>query len=231
MKFTKERNFTIFVEGYRYYVSEQETEWGNGNCTLALPSLDYNDLGIFAETEKDTNWTLHEDGLWIGLFQAKLSFAYVGCNKLNDSGAVLSHNICECSWKSECDSFAIRKIDDEKIECKCLDTAVVASKSQCTSTCKRADAYKCGKEGNNYFSIYTVQNATKCFRHCGYASKTCLNRIRRKTSRWAICFQSNRQNKDCSDRPFTVRDIGTKVASSAVAGEKCFAKGLFPATL
>ncbi|XP_052760246.1 uncharacterized protein LOC128203037 isoform X1 [Mya arenaria] len=44
------------------------------------------------------------------------------------------------------------------------------------------------------------------------------------------------QNIVCSDRPFTdmngsVWDIGTEVSSSADAGEKCFAKGLFPATL
>ncbi|WAR04365.1 hypothetical protein MAR_019734, partial [Mya arenaria] len=51
---------------------------------------------------------------------------------------------------------------------------------------------------------------------------------------WWQCVQTNPKSIVCSDRPAlneTVHDIGTKVGSSAVAGEKCFANNMFPATL
>ncbi|WAR04543.1 hypothetical protein MAR_019912, partial [Mya arenaria] len=99
------------------------------------------------------------------------------------------------------------------VECKCFDPSGVASESKCTSTCKTADDYKCGKEGQDYFSIYTVQNATKCSMYCNCSSKRCL---RLSTSNSYYEYERNSSG------------YWKKASSSADAGEKCFADGKFP---
>ncbi|XP_052805364.1 uncharacterized protein LOC128234856 isoform X2 [Mya arenaria] len=197
--------FCIFVEGHRYYVSEQETQWGHCNCTLTLPTLDFKELGIFAETDHYENLSLPEKGLWIGLFQAQLSFSYVGCSKMNNSGAHIVQNISECRWKSHCNTFAIRKIDNEDIECKCFDISVFAGETECTSTCMSAsaDKYTCGQQGQQYFSVYTVENVpvSQCLDPCYTGKTNCLG-YNNKLLSWIPCNGRLKRNIYCSDQPF-----------------------------
>ncbi|XP_052805151.1 uncharacterized protein LOC128234734 isoform X3 [Mya arenaria] len=192
------------ISGSPYYVSEQKTNWGYSNCTLAIPNLNYTQSGIFAETEHETNLTMPEEGLWIGLFQAQLSFAYVGCNEMNSNGAVIVHNISECRWKSGCNTFAIRKADNKEIDCKCFDNAVVAKETKCTSICSitLTEGYKCGRQGHRYFSVYTVENDTICSDNCYKDAWKCL---RCMPFIWMKCSyrQSRKIGIICSTNPFT----------------------------
>ncbi|XP_052805150.1 uncharacterized protein LOC128234734 isoform X2 [Mya arenaria] len=210
------------ISGSPYYVSEQKTNWGYSNCTLAIPNLNYTQSGIFAETEHETNLTMPEEGLWIGLFQAQLSFAYVGCNEMNSNGAVIVHNISECRWKSGCNTFAIRKADNKE--------------TKCTSICSitLTEGYKCGRQGHRYFSVYTVENDTICSDNCYKDAWKCL---RCMPFIWMKCSyrQSRKIGIICSTNPFTdingtVQAISETASNYSEAGEKCFAAGMFPAT-
>ncbi|XP_052805363.1 uncharacterized protein LOC128234856 isoform X1 [Mya arenaria] len=230
--------FCIFVEGHRYYVSEQETQWGHCNCTLTLPTLDFKELGIFAETDHYENLSLPEKGLWIGLFQAQLSFSYVGCSKMNNSGAHIVQNISECRWKSHCNTFAIRKIDNEDIECKCFDISVFAGETECTSTCMSAsaDKYTCGQQGQQYFSVYTVENVpvSQCLDPCYTGKTNCLG-YNNKLLSWIPCNGRLKRNIYCSDQPFYATDAKLNVVNAGNkswerAGEKCFEQNHYPAT-
>ncbi|WAR19694.1 hypothetical protein MAR_001532 [Mya arenaria] len=106
-----------------------------------------------------------------------------GCNAMNNSGVDIVHNISECRWKSQCNTFAIRETDNEKIECKCFDLGDIARETKCTSTCESTDEYTCGRKGRNYFSVYTVENATDANisvadadKSWAKAGKTCFER-------------------------------------------------------
>ncbi|XP_052803819.1 uncharacterized protein LOC128233957 isoform X2 [Mya arenaria] len=198
----------IFVGGVPYYASKQVTLWGQSNCTLALLNLNYTDTGIFAETELGLNYTLPKEGLWIGLYQAPLGLAYVGCNKINNNGAVIVHDISECRWKSGCNTFAIRKTDNEEIECTCFDISKVAREKECTSTCNisSADEYKCGRERNSYFSVYTVENDTQCTGNCNNADRKCLRfmPLLKQFVWWSCSVRESRpMGIVCNNSPFT----------------------------
>ncbi|WAR04545.1 hypothetical protein MAR_019914 [Mya arenaria] len=230
----------IFVGGVPYYASKQVTLWGQSNCTLALLNLNYTDTGIFAETELGLNYTLPKEGLWIGLYQAPLGLAYVGCNKINNNGAVIVHDISECRWKSGCNTFAIRKTDNEEIECTCFDISKVAREKECTSTCNisSADEYKCGRERNSYFSVYTVENDTQCTGNCNNADRKCLRfmPLLKQFVWWSCSVRESRpMGIVCNNSPFTdnngtVEAISERASNYADAGEKCFEEGKFPAT-
>ncbi|XP_052769430.1 uncharacterized protein LOC128209444 isoform X2 [Mya arenaria] len=224
----------IFVEGHHFYVSDQKTQWGKSNCSLALPSFNYTDHGIFAETEHTANLSFPDEGLWVGLFQANLSFAYVGCNAMNNSGVDIVHNISECRWKSQCNTFAIRETDNEKIECKCFDLGDIARETECTSTCKSTDEYTCGRKGQNYFSVYTVENVSisKCF-STSASESNCLGYYNQIFA-WISCTTAWKKSIFCSDQPYYATDANISVAdpdskSWAKGGKTCFERNEYPA--
>ncbi|XP_052769029.1 uncharacterized protein LOC128209164 [Mya arenaria] len=224
----------ICVEGHRFYVSDQETQWGQSNCTLALPSINYTDDGIFAETGHDANLSFPDEGLWVGLFQAQLSFAYVGCNAMNNSGVDIVHNLSECRWKSKCKTFAIRETDNEKIECKCFDLGNIGRETNCTSICKSTDEYTCGRKGQNYFSVYTVENVSvsKCLFTCA-SENNCLGYYNQRFA-WINCTEAGKKRIFCSDQPYYATDANISVAdpdtkSWAKGGQNCFERNEYPA--
>ncbi|XP_052769432.1 uncharacterized protein LOC128209445 isoform X2 [Mya arenaria] len=224
----------ICVEGHHFYVSDQKTQWGKSNCSLALPSFNYTDHGIFAETEHTANLSFPDEGLWVGLFQANLSFAYVGCNAMNNSGVDIVHNISECRWKSQCNTFAIRETDNEKIECKCFDLGDIARETKCTSTCESTDEYTCGRKGRNYFSVYTVENVSvsECFSNCSSGKKNCLAYYNQGLF-WISCKKEFYMQIFCSNQPYHATDANISVADAdkswAKAGKTCFERNGYPA--
>ncbi|XP_052788683.1 uncharacterized protein LOC128223439 [Mya arenaria] len=218
-----------------YFLSNDSTIWGKINCTLAVPDLNYTDEGIYVVNDDMSVLSLPSEGAWIGLYKARLSYSYVGCNTLNDTDVLLVRNLSDCRWQSGCDMFGVRKTDTDKVECKCLKSFVTKEKG-CTSMCGSEDKYPCGPIGNSYFSIYTIENVSSCSLGCDDVTNGCLG-VRFdnvKKVRWWLCSRSWNTSILCSKQPYNETDGEIEAfprkrnKTWANTGQKCLENGLFP---
>ncbi|XP_052805148.1 uncharacterized protein LOC128234733 isoform X2 [Mya arenaria] len=231
----------IYTKGQSLYISNNETSWAKVNCNLAIPNLTFTEFGLLPKhVQNITNDDLKK-GVWIGLFKARLSFAYIGCNKINaDSILVKAKDLSECRWKTGCDTIAVRRFNDETIECQCGNSSDLQHEHECTSRCGSGDEYPCGDSGKAHFAIYTVENVSISSENDNDADRGCL-KFRSNGSKkfiWWKCYKKFNWRSQilCSDRPSTedgatVDDISDEDNDWAIAGNKCFAKDMYPATM
>ncbi|XP_052805124.1 uncharacterized protein LOC128234726 isoform X2 [Mya arenaria] len=152
--------FNRYIEGQRLFASKQKTLWGKNNCSLAVPNIIFND-GISIKTDEQSLLPVSDNSLWIGMFKASLSYAYVGCNNMDGNKTFPVQSISECRWRTGCNTFAVRKIGKNNMECTCFVSSNITSLSECKSDCEElGNKYKCGSDKSPYFSVYTVENET-----------------------------------------------------------------------
>ncbi|XP_052777102.1 uncharacterized protein LOC128214585 [Mya arenaria] len=222
-----------FVTSEHYFSSNDSTIWGKSNCTLAFPDLTYTDEDINVVNDNMSALSLPSEGAWIGLYKALLSFAYVGCNTLDDTDVLLVRILSDCRWQSGCDMFGVRKTDTDNVECKCFQSSVT-NETGCTSICGSAEKYPCGSFGNSYFSIYTIENVSSCSFGCNIVTKGCLGvRFDRVNKvRWWLCNRPLNTSILCSKQPYNELDgrieANGRSKTWVNTGQECFEKGLFP---
>ncbi|WAR04330.1 hypothetical protein MAR_019699 [Mya arenaria] len=136
----------IYTKGQSLYISNNETSWAKVNCNLAIPNLTFTEFGLLPKhVQNITNDDLKK-----------------GCNKINaDSILVKAKDLSECRWKTGCDTIAVRRFNDETIECQCGNSSDLQHEHECTSRCGSGDEYPCGDSGKAHFAIYTVENVRR----------------------------------------------------------------------
>ncbi|XP_052803490.1 uncharacterized protein LOC128233717 isoform X2 [Mya arenaria] len=224
-----------FVTGEYYFLSNDATVWGESGCTLAFPNLTFTDEGINVTNDGMSSLILPTEGVWIGLYKARLSFAYVGCNQINDTDVLLVRDLSDCRWQSGCDTFGVREWDTAKVECTCF-TGSVTKDTGCTSMCGSRDTYPCGSQGHNIFSIYTVENVSNCSAGCSNMIRGCLgfNFNHDNKVRWKLCDRFRNSTPIlCSNQSYTESDGQVQVLLDinmtwANTGQTCFESNLFP---
>ncbi|WAR29846.1 hypothetical protein MAR_003414 [Mya arenaria] len=103
--------FGVIQKGQSVFVSQRETKWDESPCILAEPAIICrNDGSWIMENglELHTKAIVQDNGFWIGYAKTWISFAYVGCNAVNDGVEYSVSTLGECRRTTGCKTFGIR---------------------------------------------------------------------------------------------------------------------------
>ncbi|XP_052805135.1 uncharacterized protein LOC128234730 isoform X2 [Mya arenaria] len=229
---------------HSYFIDEQQTPWGNNTCQLAVPSLNYshNTLSLDS-TENISNLNISRHGVWIGYFQARVTYTYVGCSVIirDERGIFNVTSLGDCMSASGCKLFGIW---NSKMGLKCMCATglhITSAATECNTSCTHAElTYPCGSETANLLSVYNTETDTVTDNsRYSWTNSSCLSfnpkfeEVKSKF-KWTTC-ENQYIKVMCSDRNFT-DDAQTAVVLQQTEGNWisastfCLRKHLYPAT-
>ncbi|WAR28780.1 hypothetical protein MAR_014484 [Mya arenaria] len=150
----------VICKGQGFFISQHGTKWDKSSCTLAKPKVVCMDDGscvVENGLEFLTNAEDQDNGFWIGYAKTWISYAYVGCEELNDGVEYSVSTLGECRRTTGCKTFGIQK-STAGLRCKCASKNAIRTQT-CGEKCEEVDQYPCGGTvDTNIFSFYTVEN-------------------------------------------------------------------------
>ncbi|WAR28785.1 hypothetical protein MAR_014489 [Mya arenaria] len=228
-------------KGQGVFVSQDETTWNESRCTLAQPSVTCRDDGsciVENGLEFLTNVEDQDNGFWIGYAKAWISYAYVGCEELNNGVEYSVSTLGECRRTTGCKTFGIQK-STAGLQCRCASKNAPRTRT-CDETCVETDQYPCGDTADtNIFSVYTVENVPPS-EHSQAIHKNCLLFFFKYRLGydfyWESCTSNTFPTLLCSNKYFSENNPMAEVhdpiySNWAQAVKSCIVREKFPASI
>ncbi|XP_052813944.1 uncharacterized protein LOC128240997 isoform X3 [Mya arenaria] len=146
---------------HSYSIEQQPTTWGNALCQLAFPVLNFSgSTPSIDSTEDISNLAIPGKGVWIGYYQAMVTYTYVGNGRRDQyEGHIYDvQSLGDCISATGCKTFGLWK-SNTGLTCKCALGYTVFANISCNSHCNDSNfEFPCGIAETNIMSVYNTDN-------------------------------------------------------------------------
>ncbi|XP_052813093.1 uncharacterized protein LOC128240487 isoform X2 [Mya arenaria] len=233
---------------HSYFIETQPSVWGKASCQIAFPVLNFSgSTPSIDSTEDISNLTIPGKGVWIGYYQAMVTYTYVGNGRRDQyEGQIYDvQSLGDCISATGCKTFGLWK-SNTGLTCKCALGYTVFANISCDSHCNDSNfEFPCGMAETNIMSVYNTDNEriiSKTDDTCTSIECSCLSFTYNNTPseyifKWRTCMKKDFSLQPlCNNHNFS-DDNQTAVIPNSVfketwasASEVCCAAGKYPAT-
>ncbi|XP_052813097.1 uncharacterized protein LOC128240487 isoform X5 [Mya arenaria] len=146
---------------HSYFIETQPSVWGKASCQIAFPVLNFSgSTPSIDSTEDISNLTIPGKGVWIGYYQAMVTYTYVGNGRRDQyEGQIYDvQSLGDCISATGCKTFGLWK-SNTGLTCKCALGYTVFANISCDSHCNDSNfEFPCGMAETNIMSVYNTDN-------------------------------------------------------------------------
>ncbi|XP_052814538.1 uncharacterized protein LOC128241574 [Mya arenaria] len=233
---------------HSYFIETQPSVWGKASCQIAFPVLNFSgSTPSIDSTEDISNLTIPGKGVWIGYYQAMVTYTYVGNGRRDQyEGQIYDvQSLGDCISATGCKTFGLWK-SNTGLTCKCALGYTVFANISCDSHCNDSNfEFPCGMAETNIMSVYNTDNEriiSKTDDTCTSIECSCLSFTYNNTPsdyifKWRTCMKKDFSLQPlCNNHNFSDDNQTAVILNSdyketwASASEACCSAGKYPAT-